>query len=210
MAETTAEAEPGERADIVIAGAGYVGLATAVAIKESAPHLNIVLVDAAPEGVWKKDGRASAIAAAAVRMLTRLGVWDAIKDEAQPITEMIVTDSPDRRCGAARLPHLRRRGEARRALRPHGAERGDERGARESAPTNSASPIRQGVAVSGLDRGMATVTVRLAGGGSIAARLLIASDGVKSKLRDMAGIKTRPLGLRPVGHRRDGRPRAPA
>jgi len=51
--------------DILIAGAGYVGLATAAAIAHAAPHLAIRVVDPAPEGVWKKDARASAIAAAA-------------------------------------------------------------------------------------------------------------------------------------------------
>lgn len=93
MSDTRAATTAAEQADIVIAGAGYVGLTTAVAIADAAPHLKIVLVDAAPEGVWKKDGRASAVAAAAVRMLERLGIWEKIKDEAQPITEMIVTDS---------------------------------------------------------------------------------------------------------------------
>jgi 2-octaprenyl-6-methoxyphenol hydroxylase len=47
--------------DILIAGAGYVGLATAVAIKKAATHLNIMVVDAAPKNVWKNDQRASAI-----------------------------------------------------------------------------------------------------------------------------------------------------
>ena len=33
--------------DCVIAGGGYVGLSTAVAIKASAPHLSVTLIDAA-------------------------------------------------------------------------------------------------------------------------------------------------------------------
>ncbi|MCK5748287.1 MAG: 2-octaprenyl-6-methoxyphenyl hydroxylase, partial [Oricola sp.] len=79
--------------DVLIAGAGYVGLATAAAIAHAAPHLSIRVVDPAPEGVWKKDGRASAIAAAASRMLAELGCWDTLLDDAEPIREMIVTDS---------------------------------------------------------------------------------------------------------------------
>jgi 2-octaprenyl-6-methoxyphenol hydroxylase len=80
-------------ADIIIAGAGYVGLATAVAIKSSAPDLEIQIVDAAPSRAFERDTRASAVAAAAARMLDQLGVWDEILPEAQPINEMIVTDS---------------------------------------------------------------------------------------------------------------------
>ena len=79
--------------DILIAGGGYVGLSCAVAIKSAAPHLNIRLVDAAPKGVWERDKRSSAIAGAAVQMLSQLGVWSQILPDAQVISEMIVTDS---------------------------------------------------------------------------------------------------------------------
>ena len=85
--------EAPERTDIVVAGAGYVGLATAVAIAQSRPGLAITIVDAAAAGVWERDGRASAVAAAARRMLEQLGCWDEILPHAQPITEMVVTDS---------------------------------------------------------------------------------------------------------------------
>src|SRR5690606_25717485 len=80
-------------ADVLVVGAGYVGLATAVAIRLARPSLRVVVVDAAPEDAWRRDGRASAIAAAASRMLAHLGCWDEIAAGAQPITEMTVTDS---------------------------------------------------------------------------------------------------------------------
>ena len=80
------------RLDVLVAGAGYVGLAAAVSMKQARPHLSVAIVDAAPEGAWERDGRASAIAAAACRMLGQLGCWDEIAPEAQPITDMIVTD----------------------------------------------------------------------------------------------------------------------
>ena len=60
--------------DVLVAGAGYVGLAAAVSLKQARPSLGVAIVDAAPAGVWQKDGRASAIAAAACRMLEQLGV----------------------------------------------------------------------------------------------------------------------------------------
>jgi hypothetical protein len=70
--------EDGRVFDVVIAGAGYVGLATAVAIRAARPSLSVAIVDAAPPGVWENDGRASAIAAAACRMLQQSRRWDAI------------------------------------------------------------------------------------------------------------------------------------
>ena len=79
--------------DIVIAGAGYVGLAAAVSIKVAQPALNVAVVDAAPAGVWERDGRASAIAAAACRMLEQLGCWSEIAPQVQAMTQMVVTDS---------------------------------------------------------------------------------------------------------------------
>ncbi len=81
------------RKNIIVAGAGYVGLAAAVAIKASAPDLDVQVADAAPQGAFARDTRASAVASAAVRMLDQLGVWEEIAPQAQAITEMIVTDS---------------------------------------------------------------------------------------------------------------------
>jgi 2-octaprenyl-6-methoxyphenol hydroxylase len=175
--------------DVLIAGAGYVGLATAVSMRDARPDLRIAVVDAAPAGVWEKDGRASAVAAAARRMLDRLGVWDGIEPEAQPITEMIVTDS--RTSDPVRPVFLTFDGEvgpgepfafmvANRvlngALRKRAAELGID--------------VIEGVAVDRFDTGPSTVTVHLADGGSLRTRLLVAADGVRSRLRDMAGIRT--------------------
>ena len=52
--------------DIVIAGAGYVGVSCAAAIKTSAPQLEILIVDPAPEEAIENEERASAIAADAL------------------------------------------------------------------------------------------------------------------------------------------------
>ncbi|MEM8651613.1 MAG: FAD-dependent oxidoreductase, partial [Pseudomonadota bacterium] len=79
--------------DVLVAGGGYVGLSCAVAIKDAAPHLEVVVVDPAPDAAVKNDERASAIAADASRMLDQLGLWSKLEKNAQPINEMIVTDS---------------------------------------------------------------------------------------------------------------------
>ncbi len=79
--------------DVLVAGGGYVGLSAAVAIKQAAPHMAVEVIEAAPSHVWEKDERASAIIAAAGRMLEVFGIWDEILPHAQPINRMIVTDS---------------------------------------------------------------------------------------------------------------------
>ena len=188
MSDTPFET-PADMVDVLVAGAGYVGLTTAVAIKQAAPHLSVTIVDAAPEGVWEKDGRASAIAAAAIRMLTQLQIWPQIESEAQPITEMIVTDS--KTGDAVRPVFLTFGGEARPGepfahMTPNVALNGALR--RRAAELGIA--IRQGVAVSGISESVGHVDVRLSDETALAARLLVACDGVKSAIRDMAGIRT--------------------
>ncbi|WP_306119027.1 MULTISPECIES: ubiquinone biosynthesis hydroxylase [unclassified Roseitalea] len=175
--------------DVFVAGGGYVGLATALAVAAGAPDLKVVVADAAPQGVWERDGRASAIAAAACRMLEALGCWDDLKPHAQPMTEMIVTDS--RAADPVRPVFLTFDGEVEpgepfahmlpnvelvRALRRRCAEAGVQ--------------IVQGVGVTGLAGAGGTMTVDLADGQVVRSRLLVACDGVRSRLRDMAGIRT--------------------
>ncbi|PDQ19169.1 2-octaprenyl-6-methoxyphenyl hydroxylase [Mesorhizobium sanjuanii] len=175
--------------DVLVAGAGYVGLAAAVSLKQARPSLAIAVVDAAPAGVWQKDGRASAIAAAACRMLDQLGVWAGIAPEAQAITEMIVTDS--RTADPVRPVFLTFDGEvAPGEPFAHMVANRDLNGALRGSAEELGIDIIEGVAVSAFDPSGAGVTVHLADGATLKARLLVAADGVNSKLRDMAGIKT--------------------
>jgi 2-octaprenyl-6-methoxyphenol hydroxylase len=187
MVERTRKQQPST--DIIIAGAGYVGLATAVALKSSAPHLGVTVIDAAPAGVWRNDTRASAIAAAASRMLDRLGCWDAILPEAQPITEMIITDS--RTADPVRPVFLTFNGE----IEPgepfaHMVENRVLNASLRAKAEELGIEFIEGAPVNGFEHGEAHLTVRYANGKSLRTRLLIAADGVKSRLRDMAGIKT--------------------
>ncbi|MER8395609.1 ubiquinone biosynthesis hydroxylase [Mesorhizobium sp. M1340] len=175
--------------DVLVAGAGYVGLAAAVSLKQARPSLAVAVADAAPAGVWRKDGRASAIAAAACRMLDQLGVWNEIAPEAQAITEMIVTDS--RTSDPVRPVFLTFDGEvAPGEPFAHMVANKDLNGALRRRAEQLGVGIIEGVAVSAFDINGAGITVHLADGATLKARLLVAADGVNSKLRDMAGIKT--------------------
>jgi 2-octaprenyl-6-methoxyphenol hydroxylase len=175
--------------DVLVAGAGYVGLATAVSMKQARPDLTVAVVDAAPEGIWQRDSRASAVAAAACRMLGRLGCWEEIAAEAQPITEMIVTDS--RSADPVRPVYLTFGGEvAPGEPFAHMVENRVLNGALRRRAAELGIDIIEGVAVRAFEAGIAGIAVHVADGTSLNARLLVAADGVNSRLRDMAGIKT--------------------
>lgn len=175
--------------DMLVVGGGYIGLSAAVAVKQSAPHLQIEVIEAAPEHVWQKDERASAIIAAATRMLEILGVWDEILPEAQPINRMVVTDSrtsdPVRPVfltfdgaveGGRPFAHMVPNLAMVRALR--------------NACERLNIPIRHGLSATAFETTGTKTTVTFSDGSTTDTRLLVACDGVRSKLRDMAGIRT--------------------
>ncbi|WP_455479315.1 ubiquinone biosynthesis hydroxylase [Bartonella sp. B23] len=83
-----------KQCDILIAGGAAVGLTLAIALKQSAPELQINIVDAAPqEGLPTSNIQTIALSAASIRMLKQLQCWEHIKPYAQPIYSMIITDS---------------------------------------------------------------------------------------------------------------------
>ncbi len=182
--------QPGiaEQVDVVIAGGGSAGLSLAIALKLGlGPAFSVVVADPML-GVPGDDLRASAIAAAARRLFEAIGVWGEIAENAQPILDMVVTDS--RLKDAVRPVFLTFAGE----IEPgeafaHMIENrplNDALGARARATgvvmrktkvvTFQIEPDRMIVTT---DDGLAT-----------AARLLIAADGAHSRIREQAGIAT--------------------
>ncbi|GAA0784964.1 ubiquinone biosynthesis hydroxylase [Roseibium denhamense] len=175
--------------DVVIAGGGYVGLSLAVALKTADPSASCAIIDPKPMDDLHKDPRASAIAAAASRMLSQLGVWDTLKEKAQPINEMIVTDS-------------KLRDSVRPVFLTFDGETTDGEPFAHMVPNGLMMPAlyeaAQKLGVVFFAPGMAEtfrthsnhVDLVLADGSELRTRLLVAADGVRSKLRDLAGIRT--------------------
>ncbi|MBZ8135048.1 ubiquinone biosynthesis hydroxylase [Afifella sp. IM 167] len=178
-----------KRADVVIAGGGSAGMTAALAIKSGAPGLDVMVIDAAKPSGGANDQRASAIAAAAKRMLSTLGVWPKIAAEAQPVRGMEITDSDT---GDAVRPVFLTfeeplsDGEPFAYMVPNGALGPALKEAAEKAGVKILAPET----VADFSVGPGSVAIDLGSGGKIEAKLLVAADGVRSGLRSKAGIHT--------------------
>jgi 2-octaprenyl-6-methoxyphenol hydroxylase len=178
-----------ERRDVVIGGAGFAGLALAIALHQALGEAFAVTVaDPALSAAQSKDPRASAIAAAARRLFEAIEVWDAVADEAQPILDMVVTDSKLE--DAVRPTFLTFGGEV---------EEGEpfahmvENRLLVDALVEKAKAVGvdlRATAVKGFANTAKTIDVALADGSEISARLLVGADGARSSIREHAGIAT--------------------
>jgi len=83
-----------ERADVVIGGGGFAGLALGIAVRQAlGEDFAVTVADPALAHEKSRDPRATAIAAAARRLFEAIDVWHAVEDQAQPMLDMVVTDS---------------------------------------------------------------------------------------------------------------------
>ncbi|WP_279357235.1 FAD-dependent monooxygenase [Methylobacterium indicum] len=174
--------------EIVVAGGGLPGLALALALRQALGEaVRITVCDPAfGRADAPRDLRAYAVAAAARRMLERLGVWDVVSASAQPIREMVITDS--RLADPVRPTFLTFEGDvAEGEPFAHMVEGGGLLAALRDAAAAAgvvleASPVQ--AAVPDADR----IVARLPDGRTMRADLVVAADGARSRLREAAGI----------------------
>jgi len=175
------------REAIVIAGGGIAGLTLALALKRSmGGSFAIIVADPALAGPERADNRAYAVAAAAQAMLQTLGIWDAIAASAQPMTEMVISDS--RSGDVVRPVFLTFDGEVEPGQPfAHMVESAALIAALTEACREAGVVLRgEGVVQYATDDRGGTAT--LTSGAVMAVRLLVAADGARSKLREQAGI----------------------
>jgi len=178
-----------ETADVLIAGGGFAGLSLAVALKQAlGPTFAVTVADPTLGANLGDDERASAIVAAARRLFETLGVWDAVAAEAQPMLDMVVTDS--RLDDAVRPAFLTFAGDVEPGEPfAHMIENRD----LVAALSAKAREARVTLIATGVERFAhdgERVYATLTDGRAIAARLLAAADGARSTVRTQAGIAT--------------------
>jgi 2-octaprenyl-6-methoxyphenol hydroxylase len=173
--------------DVVIGGAGFAGLALAIALRQALGEgFAVTVADPALGAAQSKDPRASAIAAAASRLFEAIEVWDAVADEAQPMLDMVVTDSKLE--NAVRPTFLTFGGEVEEG-EPF-AHMIENRLLVDAlvAKARALGVDLRATAVKGFANTAKTIDVGLADGSEISARLLVGADGARSSIREQAGI----------------------
>jgi len=199
--------------DLLIGGAGFAGLALAIALRQGlGDSFSVTVVDPSLGGGPSKDPRASAIAAAARRLFEAIGVWEAVADMAQPILDMVVTDS--KLDDAVRPTFLTFGGEVDEGEPfAHMIENRRLIDALVAKAKELGVGLRPGT-VSGFEHAPNTIDVTLGGGEIISARLLVGADGARSVIRETAGIASHGWNydqsaiVTTVGHEREHNGRA--
>jgi 2-octaprenyl-6-methoxyphenol hydroxylase len=175
------------RYDIAVVGAGAVGLATAAALKQAAPKsTRVAVIDPRPRA---QDGhlRTVALSEGSRHLLERVGAWGPLEAKAQPILAMAIYDGGLR--DPARLEQLQfsaREGEAPLA---HMAFNDDVVAALSGAAESLGVDFFP-ASVDGFEAGATIARLKLSDGGTLDARLIVAADGARSKLRTFAKLQT--------------------
>ena len=178
-----------KQTDVIISGGGMVGLTLALALAQGG--LKIAVVDAvAPEKTIAAefDGRVSALAYAAIRMMRALKVWQHLEAQAQPIREILVSDGAIGRTASPFSLHFDSQEVGTDSL-GHIAENRHTRAALYA--TVAAEPNITLIApatVSELTVEPSRVVAKLSNGEELQAALAVAADGRESRLRSQMGI----------------------
>ena len=169
--------------DIVVVGAGAVGLAGALAFAQAG--FSTCLVGPAPE---RRDGRTAALLETSLAFLRALGLGPALERTSQPLRTMRLIDDTDSlfrpppvefRAAEIGLDAFGRNVENAELVQLlSGQVRGEKR-------IIWITELAAGLAGEALDQ------VRLADGSSVTGALVVAADGRKSHLREEAGIEAR-------------------
>ena len=178
-----------QRMEVVIGGAGFAGLALAIALRQGlGDSFAVAVIDPALARSQSNDPRASAIAAAARRLFEAIEVWDAVAEDAQPILDMVVTDS--KLDDAVRPTFLTFAGEVEEGEPfAHMVENRHLVDALVIRAKELSVALHAG-AVASFETDSNSIKVSLSDGYAISGRLLVGADGVNSIIRERAGIST--------------------
>ena len=173
----------------MIGGGGFSGLALALALRQGlGKDIPVTVADPALASRPSRDPRATAIVAACRRLFAVIGVWDEIANQAQPILDMVVTDS--KLHDATRPVFLTFAGDVEPGEPfAHMVENRHLIDALVKHAEASGVTLKP-IAVEAYQARPGGIDVTFADGSTVAASLLVAADGARSRLRERAGIAT--------------------
>lgn len=174
--------------DVLIVGAGPVGLTLALALKQFAPGMRVAINDVRPLEV-PRDERSSALALGVTSVFEALGIWDQMLSEAEPIKGMKITDSDQ--ADIHRPLFLQFEGDVKpgkpfahmvpnRVTLKALIEAAQDCGVQVFAPNR----------VTRFEFGASCVDVELEDGTGLTASLIVGAEGARSALRELAKIDT--------------------
>jgi 2-octaprenyl-6-methoxyphenol hydroxylase len=176
--------------DIAIVGGGLNGPALGVALAQIG--LRVTIIDRLESDVRKDagfDGRSYALALTSTRLLDGIGVWDDVAENAQPMLEIKVTDG---RAGEGPSPFFMHFDHAEIEEGPMGhmvEDRHLRRALTDATQTTENITLLNGETVIAQDVDASGVTLTLASGKTVRAKLLVGADGRGSGTAMRAGIK---------------------
>ena len=176
--------------DIAIVGGGLNGPALGLALAQAG--LRVTIIDRLHTQDRKNpdfDGRSYALALTSTRLLDGIGVWDAVADHAQPMLEIKVTDG---RAGEGPSPFFMHFDHAEIEEGPMGhmvEDRHLRRALMEAVATCDTITVLDGETVTAQAVDPSGVTLTLASGNTVRAKLLVGADGRASGTADRAAIK---------------------
>ncbi|MEM1371953.1 MAG: FAD-dependent monooxygenase [Pseudomonadota bacterium] len=193
--------------DVVIAGASLHGVTVARILRQVVgPELRIGLIDysgtlRSVATIQKESPRAFAVAAASKNLLDTLGIWTRVEDDAQPVRRIEITDTPLK--SVVRQPllsydNLTEAGAPASYIVPDGALR---RALFDGFSDACDVQVFSGANLlsCGQDASGTRIEIALDDGSSVTASLLIGADGPRSRVRQLAGVRTLQKDYRQTG-----------
>ncbi len=174
-----------KQTDVIIIGGGMVGLSLAIALAQSQVRVAVIEKDDLKSQLMPAfDGRVSAISLGSERVLQAIGVWNLMREQAEPILDIRVADGDSRAhvhynyrdAGNSPMGNMVENRHIRAALLK-----------RAEAVTDYLTLLAP-AKVDQIVRDSHSVEVSLEGGDVWRAPLLVAADGKRSKIRADAGI----------------------